>query len=115
MIGHGKKDHRPELNQKYREECLISSSRSNCHEHVKKDLQMITKYPQTIRKLEDQGNHIFSSFRSSLVSPAAGDTKNEIRRAQVDIQVKEASVFSHKLYQYYKWYSSKSPAVRNSI
>jgi hypothetical protein len=55
MIGHGKKDLRPELNQKYREQCLTDSARTNCHQHVKKDIQMLTKYPETIQRLENLG------------------------------------------------------------
>ena len=55
---------------------------------------MLTKYPETIQRLEN-----------------LGDTKNEVRRAEIEVQVKHAYTFSHKLYQYYKWYSSKSPEI----
>jgi hypothetical protein len=72
---------------------------------------MITKYPQTIHKLEEQGESSLLIFFDSQT----GDTKNEIRRAQVDIEVKNAHAFSHKFYQYYKWYSSKSPTVNSRL
>lgn len=55
MIGHGRKDPRPELNAQFRQECLANSSRLSSHNHMKKDLQMFTKYPHTLQKLEEQG------------------------------------------------------------
>jgi hypothetical protein len=69
MIGHGKKDPRPQLNEKYRQDCLMIAARTNCHQHVKKDLQMLTKYPETIQKLEGLGIILFHEipFDSSFV------------------------------------------------
>lgn len=52
-------------------------------------------------------------YHSSLIP--LGDTKNEVRRAEIEVQVKQAYTLSHKLYQYYKWYSLKSPEVRFSL